>query len=327
MIELICGTYGLACWLLFKKFRVIPINTYTIMSAILGGVVLLLSILTMMMFCHPSSADGRLYAPVVQIASQVRGLVTEVPVVPNEPLKAGDVLFRIDSRPFQFEVDRLEAKLSQANVKLAQLNSKLAAAEAATRFAKSNMLVSESETDRQERISLEKSVDLIAQTTARLSFAKSNLERYTELQKRNTVATAEFEQAKRQEESLTAELSQAEAAKRAAEETLRSGSDRMQAAREDVKQAEAQEQEARDRVEGGNRRRQSGSQTGDGGAGSEAVGRSNRRAGAERRTCDSSRPATRPDGGADSVDGADGVPPERTSVACRHVYAKRRRGN
>jgi multidrug resistance efflux pump len=245
MIELVVGTYGFACWLLFKKLRLVPINTYTVMTALLGGVVLILTLLTAMMFCHPSSADGRLYAPVVQITSQVRGMVTEVPVTPNEPLKAGDVLFRIDPRPFQFEVDALNAKLAQANVKVAQLSSKLAAAEAATRFAKSNLLISESETDRQARIALEKSVDLINQTKARLAFAKSNLERYTELQKRNTVATAEFEQAKRQEESLTAELGQAEAAKRAAEETLRSGSDRMQAAREDVKQAEAQEQETR----------------------------------------------------------------------------------
>src|SRR5215204_5759919 len=104
MIELVVGTYGFACWLLFKKLRLVPINTYTVMTALLGGVVLILTLLTAMMFCHPSSADGRLYAPVVQITSQVRGTVTEVPVTPNEPLKAGDVLFRVDPRPFQFEV-------------------------------------------------------------------------------------------------------------------------------------------------------------------------------------------------------------------------------
>src|SRR3982751_5153991 len=123
MIELIVGTYGVTCWLLFKKLRLVPINSYTVMSAILGGVILLVGLLTMMMFCHPASADGRLYAPVVQITPQVRGTVTEVPVVPNEPLKTGDVLFRLDARPFQFEVDRLNAKLAEANVKVSQLSS------------------------------------------------------------------------------------------------------------------------------------------------------------------------------------------------------------
>ena len=37
MIELIVGTYGVACWLVFKKFKLIPVNTYTIFSAFLGG--------------------------------------------------------------------------------------------------------------------------------------------------------------------------------------------------------------------------------------------------------------------------------------------------
>ena len=44
MIEMIIGTYGFVCWLVFKKFKLIPINTYTIMSALMGGVVLLLFI-------------------------------------------------------------------------------------------------------------------------------------------------------------------------------------------------------------------------------------------------------------------------------------------
>ena len=38
MIELILGTYGALCWLLFKKFRVIPVNTYTVFTAIGIGV-------------------------------------------------------------------------------------------------------------------------------------------------------------------------------------------------------------------------------------------------------------------------------------------------
>ena len=40
MIELILGTYGALCWLLFKKFRVIPVNTYTVFTAIGIGAVI-----------------------------------------------------------------------------------------------------------------------------------------------------------------------------------------------------------------------------------------------------------------------------------------------
>ena len=151
MIELIVGTYGVLCWLVFKKFKLIPVNTYTIFTAILGGVVILAVLFISLSVFHPVSHDGRMYAPVVQIVPQVRGTVIEVPVEANKPLKTGDVLFRIDPKPYQIEVDRLRASLAAKNVKFAQLSEQLAAAEAATKEARANLLVAESQFDRQAR--------------------------------------------------------------------------------------------------------------------------------------------------------------------------------
>ena len=37
MLELIVGTYGVLCWLVFKKFKIIPANTYTVSGAVLEG--------------------------------------------------------------------------------------------------------------------------------------------------------------------------------------------------------------------------------------------------------------------------------------------------
>ena len=37
MVELIIGTYGLLCWLVFKKFRLVPTNAYTVCTAIMIG--------------------------------------------------------------------------------------------------------------------------------------------------------------------------------------------------------------------------------------------------------------------------------------------------
>ena len=37
MVELIVGTYGVLCWLLFKKFKVVPVTTYTVVTAFLAG--------------------------------------------------------------------------------------------------------------------------------------------------------------------------------------------------------------------------------------------------------------------------------------------------
>ncbi len=111
MVELTIGTYGVLCWLLFAKFKVIPVTTYTIVTAFLGGGVILLLLYILLSVFHPVSHDGRIYAPVVQIIPNVRGTVIEVPIEANTPVKKGDVLFKIDPLPFQIEVNRLRVAL------------------------------------------------------------------------------------------------------------------------------------------------------------------------------------------------------------------------
>ncbi len=172
-------------------------------------------------------------------------LVIEVPVVPNSPLKQNDVLFRIDPTPYKLDVERLEAALAGMNTQAAQLAANLEAAEAAKRGAQSNLEVSESEYDRQARISLEQATEQIAQTQSRLDYANADLKRYRELRTKGAVSEQQLEQVETRAESLTVELNQAKAAERAASEKVKSGSNRLQAAREALKQAEAEEAAAR----------------------------------------------------------------------------------
>src|SRR5688572_539377 len=60
----------------------------------------------------PSALDVQVMKYVVQIVPRVSGRVIEVPVEPNRLVRTGDLLFRVDPRPFQFEVDRLRAQLA-----------------------------------------------------------------------------------------------------------------------------------------------------------------------------------------------------------------------
>jgi multidrug resistance efflux pump len=55
---------------------------------------------------------------VVPINPPVRGLVTEVPIEPNRPIKKGDVLFKVDPTPFEIAVKNYEAQIAQLNVQL-----------------------------------------------------------------------------------------------------------------------------------------------------------------------------------------------------------------
>ncbi|MBR0692272.1 HlyD family secretion protein [Bradyrhizobium lablabi] len=59
----------------------------------------------------------------VSIVPDVAGEVTEVPVVANEPLKAGDVLFKIDPTPYDAQVQSIAARLKLASTRLSQMTT------------------------------------------------------------------------------------------------------------------------------------------------------------------------------------------------------------
>src|SRR5690242_16161116 len=93
--------YVSLCVLIFKLFR-IPVNEWTLSTAALGGIVGIALLLLTMNYNHPFTKNARIYFPVTPILTYVKGRVTDVPVQPNTPLKEGDVLFRIDPKPYEY---------------------------------------------------------------------------------------------------------------------------------------------------------------------------------------------------------------------------------
>ena len=73
---------------------------------------------------------GRYSVPIVP---DVSGEVIEVPVQANVPLKAGDVLFKIDPTLFQAQVSAIEAQLRLAELRLVQMRD-LASKQASPEF-------------------------------------------------------------------------------------------------------------------------------------------------------------------------------------------------
>ena len=62
----------------------------------------------------PWTRDGRVRANVVQMAPDVSGLVTAVPVQDNQPVHAGDVLFEVDHAHYALALREAEAALRVA---------------------------------------------------------------------------------------------------------------------------------------------------------------------------------------------------------------------
>jgi multidrug resistance efflux pump len=110
-------TYAALCVAVFKVFR-IPLNKWTVPTAVLGGMVLIGGLLLLMNYNHPYSEVVRQYYTTTPVIPEVKGRVIDVPVQMNEPVNAGDVLYKIDSKPFRDKVEGIKGKLAAARNEL-----------------------------------------------------------------------------------------------------------------------------------------------------------------------------------------------------------------
>jgi len=121
-------TYAAIAYAVFKFFK-IPVNGFSLLTAALGGVALIGMLLLGMNYNHPFSKEARFYFNTTPIVPAVSGIVIEVPVQANKPVKAGDVLFRIDPAPFANAVKAKEAALADALQTVKQLHATADAAQ------------------------------------------------------------------------------------------------------------------------------------------------------------------------------------------------------
>ncbi|WGV98463.1 HlyD family secretion protein [Vibrio sp. YMD68] len=143
-------TYTAFCIAIFKIFK-IPLNKWTVPTAVLGGVVLIGTLILLMNYNHPFTQIGNQVYSTTPIVSGVRGRVIEVPVEPNKPLRQGDVLFKIDPIPFQAEVAKLKAKIKEASQDALGLESGVGEAESARLKAIAERDKAQREFDRYQR--------------------------------------------------------------------------------------------------------------------------------------------------------------------------------
>ncbi|MCB5190796.1 efflux RND transporter periplasmic adaptor subunit [Methylobacillus arboreus] len=86
---------------------------------IVGLAVLLGHMLWVRYMDSPWTRDGRVRADVVNVASDIPGLVTEVAVRDNQYVKKGDLLFRIDTERYHHTLTETGARLEQRKITLA----------------------------------------------------------------------------------------------------------------------------------------------------------------------------------------------------------------
>ncbi len=127
-------TYTAICIAIFKIFK-IPLNKWSVPTAILGGIVLIGALLLLMNYNHPYSKYAREAFVTIPINPAVKGMVLSVDVKGNTKVKKGDVLFRIDPTPFAAVVKQKRASLAEAELMVPQLEASWQAAKASVERA------------------------------------------------------------------------------------------------------------------------------------------------------------------------------------------------
>lgn len=123
---ILLGIYSYLAYLVYFKFKWLPWNIVTQVITITLPIIGLTAMILFLNIVAPSSHDVRVVNYVVPINPPVRGLVTEVPIEPNTPIKKGDVLFKVDPTPFEIAVQNYQAQISS-------LQAQLVTAEASSR--------------------------------------------------------------------------------------------------------------------------------------------------------------------------------------------------
>ena len=119
---------------------------------------------------EPWTRDGRVRANVVQIAPDVSGLVTAVPVQDNQPVAAGALLFEVDRARYTLALRQAESSVVSAKVALTQ-----AQRENARNIDLGNLISQELREQTGTRV--EAAQANVAQAAISLDAARLNLER------------------------------------------------------------------------------------------------------------------------------------------------------
>ena len=117
---IVAGLYAVVVWLVFFRLKLLPWGWFTGTVTVLIGI---LGCAVFVGFLSYLAPTGRVavVSHVVEITPNVSGQITEISVQPNQPVKSGTVLFKIDPTPYDAQVRSIEAQLKLQEQRLSQM--------------------------------------------------------------------------------------------------------------------------------------------------------------------------------------------------------------
>src|SRR3974377_2295814 len=91
--------------------------------AIIASSILIALYVTRLLYHRPRTDDAQVRANIVGIAPHVSGPITALLVGDNQEVREGDLLFVIDPRPFEVELERARASVLLAQTDLRSISN------------------------------------------------------------------------------------------------------------------------------------------------------------------------------------------------------------
>jgi multidrug resistance efflux pump len=102
-----------------------PVHSYALTFGMVLMAAITIGFLLFRYWESPWTRDGQVMANIVGIAPRVAGPIIEIPLIDNQYIKKGDLLFAIDPSTFQAVLDNAQARLDVAQADLVQKNQEL----------------------------------------------------------------------------------------------------------------------------------------------------------------------------------------------------------
>lgn len=174
-----------------------------------------LAIVIVQITAYPRTDDAEVFANFIGIAPQVEGPITHLNVRDNQFVRAGDLLYTIDDRPYQYALERaqseqgaLEGQIVDEQRRIAAQQTSVAAARASAENQAAEVLRSQA-VIRQEEADIDAARAGVVRAQAELEYATSNLKRLQPLLQKQYVTADQVQQAQTAVEARQQELNQA----------------------------------------------------------------------------------------------------------------------
>ena len=204
---------------------------------------------------HPRTDDAEVFANFIGMAPQVDGPIMQLPVQDNEFVRAGQLLFLVDERPYRYALERAlsdQAALEgQIQDRRRYINSQISG----VHVARANILSSAANQNAMASTIAESQADVadakaaVSRADADRRYAEDNLHRLEPLLAQQFVTVDQVDQARTLLETRTRAMEQAEAQLALAEARVGSNQAHFEQSGADVEQRRAQRDQAANGVE------------------------------------------------------------------------------